>query len=138
MNRNQFISAAAASLVLLSSSAFAGDEFDPHTGFARDAAAAKQTRAQVVTQVLVAQSDGSLAVNRDVNPFLGDVPRTGLTRADVRRELALDRTQGVVPNFEVGSAHAVWNQPNSGLTRETVRAETLTALRAARSVRRGS
>lgn len=129
MNRNQALAAAA--LVLFGSSAFAGDEFNPQTGFANDGVGKALTSEQVRAETQAARKNGPLNVTRDDLMFANDKKGPGLTRAEVVAELQRSRAQGEVLGFDQGDFFAR-NQVKSTLTREQVREQTRTALRASR------
>ena len=94
--------------LLGASSAFAGGEFDPLTGF------------------------GPASVAAPCAP--ASRPATaGLTRDQVKAELAAARAQGTSADFDVGMNYAQAPRAASGLTREQVREETRLALRASRA-----
>lgn len=128
MNRKQALIAAA--LTLLGSSAFAGGEFDPLTGFGN--VQSTVTRAEVRAQVAQARTDGNLSGTRDDRLFDTAIAGSSLSRAEVRAELARARAEGGNDSFDVGMNYAQAPKSPSTLTRQQVREET----RLARSSRR--
>ena len=128
MNRKQIIAAAALAL-LGASSAFAGGEFDPLTGFP-EAGHSTTTRAQVLADVAAARAAGTLNVDRDNRLFADNAVQSGLTRAEVRAELARARADGSIVDFDTGLQYAQAPKASSTLTREQVREEARLALRA--------
>lgn len=122
---------AAAALALLGTSAFAGGEFDPLTGFGP--VQSTVSRADVRAQVAEARSAGTLGGTREDRMFDAAVAGSSLSRAEVRTELARARAEGSNDSFDVGTNYAQAPKTPSTLTREQVREET----RLARGVRRG-
>jgi hypothetical protein len=108
MNRKQLF-AAAALAVLGTTSAFAGGEFDPLTGFG-------PAPARSTPRVAVTQADRASVERFDAGTAYAQAPASasGLTRAQVKAELAQAPTV------------------QSTLTREQVREEARLALRAGR------
>ena len=125
MNTRQAL--AATVLALLGSSAFAGGEFDPLTGFGPVAA----------TPRLAAKADARPAADErfDAGTAYQQAPKAAstLTRAEVRAEFLRARADGEMVSFDTGIEYARAPQGSSTLTREQVRAETLTALRKAQN-----
>ncbi|KQV95164.1 DUF4148 domain-containing protein [Rhizobacter sp. Root1221] len=125
MNTRQAFTAAA--LALLASSAFAGGEFDPLTGFGP--APVKST-----PRVAVTQADRAAVERFDAGTAYAQAPKAsanaGLTRAEVRAEFLRARNEGELVSFDTGLAYAQAPTRQSSLTREQVREETRLALRA--------
>jgi len=102
----------AATLALLASSAFAGGEFDPLTGFS-----------EAATPVAI---DAAMAPARSIQATRAN----GVTRAEVRAEFLRARHEGELVSFDTGMAYAQVPVRPSTLTREQVRDETRQAMRA--------
>lgn len=126
MNRKQLF-AAAALAVLGTTSAFAGGEFDPLTGFG-------PAPARSTPRVAVTQADRASVERFDAGTAYAQAPASasGLTRAQVKAELAQARADGSIADFDTGLRYAQAPTVQSTLTREQVREETRLALRAGR------
>jgi len=129
MNRKQLVAAAA--FALLGTSAFAGGEFDPMTGFG-PVGQSTVTRAEVRADTLRARATGDDLVEYDRGNEFAKVPASTVTREQVKAEFARARASDEIVEFDRGNTFA--KAPASSLTREQVREETRLALRA-RSVR---
>lgn len=120
MNRKHLI--ATIVLAVAGSSAFAGGEFNPETGYAHDSAAKPLTVAQVRAETQAARQQGPVNVTRDDLMFAGDV--SVASRADVKAELAQARAEQPA----IGDA-------SLRFATEPVRASTLTRQEVRASVR---
>jgi hypothetical protein len=85
MNTRQLVAAAA--LALLGTSAFAGGEFDPLTGFGAQVSPAP---------VVVAKAAKATVATSE----------TGVTREQVKAEFLKARAEGTIVNYDVGSEYA--------------------------------
>jgi hypothetical protein len=110
MNTRHIVAAAA--LALLGSSAFAGGEFDPMTGFNL-----QQAPAAAKAAPKAAARTPSTAV------------ASGLSRDDVKAEFLKSRAEGSIPNFDVGNEYAKAPTTGVGIDREVVRAEARASIR---------
>jgi hypothetical protein len=121
MNSRQIIATAA--LALLGSSAFAGGEFDPMTGFG--------VVSTTTPRVTVKAADVATAERFDAGTAYLQAPKatSTLTRAEVRAEYVRARDGGELVSFDTGTEYAQAPDTASTLTRAQVRAETVTALR---------
>lgn len=114
MNARHILTAAA--LALAGTSAFAGGEFDPLTGFGAQAAPANRG---VVAQKAAA-------------PTASAASSVGLTREQVKAEFLKARAEGSIVNFDVGMEYA--RAPaGASRDREAVRAEARAAVRGGKS-----
>lgn len=117
MNARHLITAAA--LTLAGTSAFAGGEFDPLTGFGVQPAAA--TRSVVAPKAASAPAPAASAASA-----------IGLTREQVKAEFLKARAEGSIVNFDVGMEYA--RAPaGPSRDREAVRAEARAAVRGNKS-----
>lgn len=114
---------AAAALALLGTSAFAGGEFDPLTGFGPVSTGPTRTSAPAAAPERF-----------DAGTAYLQAPKAGatVTREAVRAEYLRARRDGELTAFDTGTEFAQAPDAPSTLTRAEVRAETLAALRAAR------
>ena len=121
MNSRQIVAAAA--LALLGSSAFAGGEFDPMTGFGVVSTATPRAAVKAADVAQVERFDAGTAY------LQAPKAASSLTRADVRAEYLRARADGELVSFDTGTEYAQAPDTASTLTRAQVRAETATALR---------
>lgn len=124
MNRKQIITAAA--LALLGSTAFAGGEFDPMTGFG-NVGQSTVTRTDIRLDTHRVRATDDVAVSFERGNDFAKAPVSTVSRAQVRTELARARAEDDVVEFDRGFDYA--KAPASSLTREQVREETRLALR---------
>jgi hypothetical protein len=133
MNRKQLL-AAAALAVLGTTSAFAGGEFDPMTGFG-PVGQSTLTRAEVRADYIRAR-DGGEMVSFDTGTEYAQAPKfkSTLTREQVKTEFARARDNGEMVSFDTGTEYAQAPKASSTLSREQVREETRLALKSRRTV----
>ena len=112
MNARTLIAAAA--LAFAGTSAFAGGEFDPMTGFNLNP---QPAAVKVAAKPAAAPASATQA---------------GLTRDQVKAEFARARDNGELVSFDTGIEYAQAPKATSTLTREQVREETRLALKNAR------
>lgn len=111
---------AAVALAVAGTSAFAGGEFDPLTGFGPQAApapVAKKAKAPAAPSAAPAASSAS---------------SVGLTREQVKADFLKARAEGSIVNFDVGMEYARAPAGESR-DREAVRAEARAAVRGNKS-----
>lgn len=111
---------AAVALAVAGTSAFAGGEFDPLTGFGPQAApapVAKKAKAPAAASAAPAASSAS---------------SVGLTREQVKADFLKARAEGSIVNFDVGMEYARAPAGESR-DREAVRAEARAAVRGNKS-----
>jgi len=121
MNSRQIVAAAA--LALLGSSAFAGGEFDPMTGFGVVSTAAPRVTVKAADVAKVERFDAGTAY------LQAPKAASTVTRAEVRAEYLRARNDGELVSFDTGTEYAQAPEAASTLTRAQVRDETTTALR---------
>ena len=128
MNRKQLF-AAAALAVLGTTSAFAGGEFDPMTGFG-PVGQSTLTREQVKAEFARASKNDEI-VRFDAGIAYVQAPKvqSTLTRDEVKAEFARARDNGELVSFDTGIEYAQAPKATSTLTREQVREETRLALK---------
>ena len=128
MNRKQLF-AAAALAVLGTTSAFAGGEFDPMTGFG-PVGQSTLTREQVKAEFARASKNDEI-VRFDAGIAYVQAPKvqSTLTRDQVKAEFARARDNGELVSFDTGIEYAQAPKATSTLTREQVREETRLALK---------
>lgn len=114
---------AAALLAVAGSSAFAGGEFDPMTGFGVVSTATPRAAVKATAAAPVERFDAGTAY------LQAPKAASTLSRADVRAEYLRARADGELVSFDTGTEYAQAPDSASTLTRAQVRAETETALR---------
>ena len=124
MNRKQLIAAAA--FALIGTSAFAGGEFDPMTGFG-PVGQSTVTRTDIRLDTHRARATNEAPVAFDRGNQFAAAPASTLTRAEVKAEFARARAEDDVVEYDRGNDFA--KAPATTLTREQVREETRLALR---------
>ncbi|MGE5865962.1 MAG: hypothetical protein ACM32J_12810 [Rhizobacter sp.] len=112
---------AAVALAVAGTSAFAGGEFDPLTGFGPQAAPAP-----------VAKKAKAPAAAASAAPAASSASSVGLTREQVKADFLKARAEGSIVNFDVGMEYARAPAGESR-DREAVRAEARAAVRGNKS-----